>query len=344
MHRVRTTIGYALLTAVIVCQPAVAGGVLTADTDDPHAGRLAAQTGVEIVGVTLPEEIRPDEEYRATVEIRNPTDSTARVNVGYAFEGFELMYYEELVPAGDTVQAGFPLTARDLNSATREPLYDGTYQHAMIVGDRSVTRNVTVSGLGTPTPTRTPISDVGETTGGTVGGSTDGVSLAALDFPDQIRVDGQAPVSITVSNPTEQTQPLQMQLRFDGREIVTESLDVSPGQETLDLPIQYRMLADGGAVEPGTYSWTMLVAGSERSGTVEIVTENTEGTATAASAGTTAQQSAVDDPAQQSPEPPKRGFLTNGESRFQFLDSFSLTVGGFVLSAVGIFYQMLRGA
>lgn len=40
---------------------------------------------------------------------------------------------------------------------------------------------------------------------------------------------------------------------------------------------------------------------------------------------------------------PQRGFFTNGDMRYEFLDSFTLTVGGFVLSAAGIVHQMLKG-
>lgn len=339
MQRLRRPVGLLLVGTLLVSQfsmLAVAG-----TTGDSHGGHavVVQSSDIEVVGVEMPAKMRPGEEYEVRIRIRNTGDSAQNVKVAYSFDGRELRYYDELVPAGETIEGSLPVTVRGISQSRADPLYDGQYTHSMAAGDVSVTRNVTISGIGTPTPTPTAIGE----TDGTQSGDAGAIKLVSLEFPDEIPVGGKAPAQVTTRNPSDEMASTEVALTFEGEEIIRTQVSFPPGEETTPLPIEYRMLTNKyGEIEPGTYSWRMSVNGTVRSGIVDIVPSEDGSTANGESAG---QASTTSEPASQaSPEQPKRGFFSNGESQFEFLDSFSLTVGGFVLSAVGIFYQMLQGA
>lgn len=341
MQRLRGPIGLLLVGTLLVSQFSMLAVAGTTGGSDGGPAAVAQSSDIEVVGVELPSEMRPGEEYEVRIRIRNTGDSAKNVKVAYSFDGLEMMYYDELVPAGETIEGSLPVTVRDISQARADSLYDGRYTHSMSAGDVSVTRNVTISGIATPTPTPTAI---GETDGTQSGEGAGEIELVGLAFPDEIPVGGKAPVQVTTRNPAGEMASTEVALTFDGEEIIRTQVSFPPGEETTSLPIEYRMLtSEYGEIEPGTYSWRMSVNGTVRSGTVDIVPgENgsTAGDEQSAGQASTAAESA----SQASPEQPKRGFFSNGESQFEFLDSFSLTVGGFVLSAVGIFYQMLQGA
>ena len=342
VQRFRGAIGLLLVTTLVAAQFAGVVGATAGSASGDTGDLAAAQSDIDIVGVEMPEEMEPGTEYRVRVRIRNTGESAQNVEVAYSFEGRKLMYYDELVPAGETIEGELPLTVRDISQSRREPLTDGQYTHSMSAGDTSVSREVTISGVGTPTPTPTAIGD-SDTSGSTETSDASGgeVTLLGLEFPDRIPVDGEADVQVRTSNPSDGLASAEVVLRVEGAEIVRDQVEFPAGEQTTPLPVGYEMIsARLGDVGPGTYAWEMSVGGTTRSGTVEIVDSDGGANAGAESSG----ESDAESMEAAQPDEPARGFFTNGESGPAFLDSFSLTVGGFVLSAVGIFYQMLQGA
>lgn len=326
------------LVLVILLSVSMIGPAAT--VSGPIGNAAAAEGDVQIIDMDVPEEMKPGEEYDTSVTLRNMGDSAAQVRVEYRFEDQRVMATDQIIAAGETKRAMLQVSVSDIGTSKREKLYDGEYQHGYQVGNARAQQNVIITGLGTPTPTRTPISQ--ETvSGGEAESSGEGpINVLAVDAPEELRRGEERTLALQIENSADRPMDLDVIYFLDDAPTTGTPTSIGAGErKTVTFPISIERLRssyDAGSLGPGTYNWHILAGEARVGGEITLGSGSGSGSGEF-SDGDAAPNSGPDG------DQPRRGFFSNGEPEVAFLDSFTLTVGGFILSAMGIFHQMLNG-
>jgi hypothetical protein len=330
-------------SAVVVCVIVVSLSVVALGATVATQTALAqtSDADLEFLSVDVPETMEPGTRYAVSATVRNTGDDAKQVRFGYVFAGDMALFNNVIIAAGERRTKEFSIRLSDVAESYPGRLADGEYEHGMRAGDVQVTREVTVRGLGTPTPT--PTVSGAPLDGESVGGNGD-VSFVDTYVPSVVPVDERTTVSARIEYTGAERRTVNLYLGVDGAPNFRKTVALDPGdRKFVEFEFESgRLSAGGDALEPGAvYDWQLSVRpetddGSDVAPTLaEASGEFGYGTPTDQGSGATDS----DTDAGRS-----RGFFTNSGGAPGVLgDAFNLTVLGFLLSVVGIIHQLLGG-
>lgn len=320
----------------------------------PVAAEPVAQSDVRgdvrIENYRPPDILERDRVYSTGVTIENGGDRTYRIDLGYHFEGEFVTTKRLEIDPGESIRESISFQVSDIESVVGSVESGQRYIHGAAVavvdrdGDRTVSDRVEM-------PVRIAPTDDRETDSSTEGDEETGTDPPDVDLeaelPNALEYDRTYRSRIRVVNNADREVRLELGYLFDGTVVLSGEIAVGPnGAIQEELPIRVDEIEDtAGPLDPEQeYSHQLVV----RAAGGEVLDEVREPVRIAP--GSDASGGETDDSQRVSPDESEdeeeyRGFLTNDpDSSVAFLDDpMFLTVGGFLLSVLGILYQMAGG-